>query len=63
MLLFTDDMKKMTGQQVHNANQFGNAWVAADNMGTVSVVFIGRNSLRNIVVTYALLFFLLIPVS
>ena len=37
----SDDMKKMTGQLVHNPNQFGNAWVAADNMGSVSVFLDG----------------------
>ena len=32
-------MKKMQGTPVHNPNQFGNAWVAPDSMGVVSIYY------------------------
>ena len=48
IILITDDMQRMTGEVVKNANQFGNAWLISSSTGIVSPL----NSSSTITVIY-----------
>ena len=39
----SDDFQKMSGQPVHNANQFGSAWAVSDGEGPVSLLISVEN--------------------